>query len=228
MKSNIALALGIFLLSYAFTNAQTIRKPGDFDALQITGNLEVVLIHGTENIVEIEEDGSDEVRLEWQGDVLRIKRPKLYDWTKYGDDSSIRLRVTYTQLSALKASAGAQLITSDTITTDDLHLRFGSGATGKLSIQTENVKVQVLEGAKLHLRGRTERQEVNVATGGMYHAYQFDAERSYIKASTGSLAEVVALEKLDATAHTGGEIQYKGNPERLRVSDKLGGEVRDH
>ena len=226
---NLSNPVLILLLSSAtLLSGQSIRKPGDFEALNIIGNFEVVLVKGSENSIEIEEDEEGEVRIEWQGDQLRIKRTKLYDWTKYDESQSIRLRVTYSRLQALKAAAGAKILCADTIKIEDLILRFSSGANGKLDIRTETVRINVSEGANLYLRGQTKKQEVSVATGGEYYGYKLDADRTYIKASTGSIAEVVALEKIDARAHTGGEIQYKGSPQRVSVSDHLGGEVRDY
>jgi len=62
----------------------------------------------------------------------------------------------------------------------------------------------------------------------MLNAKQLFSQRTYIKSITGGQAIVVATETLDATASTGGMIDFEGGPEIISIKDNLGGEVREY
>ncbi len=78
------------------------------------------------------------------------------------------------------------------------------------------------------MSGTTVSQNSKVATGGGFSAFRLDCERAYVKSSTGAAAKVVATELLEAKANTGGDIDYKGNPRKVKIKDNLGGNVNEY
>ncbi len=195
-----------------------------FDEIFMRGNIKVYLVKGGENQISIDKYESSEVTVEVDRGVLKIKRKKLLNYKKY-EKPPIRVDITYTQLRRLKAQAGAEVRHKGTITSDQFRLEFGSGAGGEFDIVASDIKVEAKEGAVLVLEGESESVEFKATTGALIEAYDLKSNYTYVRASTGAQAEVTAAKIIEASAHTGGEIDYKGSPEKVKITDKLGGEV---
>ncbi|MEM1122566.1 MAG: DUF2807 domain-containing protein, partial [Bacteroidota bacterium] len=105
-------------------------------------------------------------------------------------------------------------------------LRFASGGSGEIDVDQNSLEVSVSEGGNLKLRGKTNWQEIKVATGGTLSAYKLTASNSIVKANTGGSAKIMTTESIDARANTGGSITYKGDPKKVQEKDSLSGSVK--
>ena len=214
----VTLALiAISTTTFAFTKALS-----PFDEIVLSGNVSALLVEGTEESITIK---NDEDRLDFyvEGRALKVRAK---DLVQYNKTPTVKVVITYKKLRAVKARAGASAYTHNAISGDQLELRFSSGASGEIDVEQNSLEVGVTEGGQLKLSGVTGWQEVKVATGGMLSAYKLNAENTIVKANTGGSAEVVALERIDARANTGGNITYKGDPKKVQKKDGLSGSIR--
>jgi len=195
-----------------------------FYGLSVTGNIEVKLEQGEEEKVVIYTDGipEDEIHVKVHGGELKLR---VLNSILYKDEI-IRVYVTYKSLSDVRAQAGAQVYSDQTLQAQDMELRAASGALVELDIQAENLQARATEGGRLILSGAVEKQEVMAFTGGQYEASDLECKRSYAKANTGGEAELVARELLEASANTGGAIYYIGDPGTKRTKTVIAGEVK--
>ncbi|MEM9918007.1 MAG: head GIN domain-containing protein [Bacteroidota bacterium] len=225
MKNSVwaFLFLGVCLMYTSGLSASNI--PLDpFDELTVTGNIEVELVKAAEESMEVEDDFS-KLRFEVINGILRIKRRKLYSIREY-EDPPIRIRLNYKDIRSVKAVAGAFVSTGEqALESNILRLRFGSGARGKLTLKVEELSINMTEGAQLKLRGEAVSQETAVTTGAILDAHRLDSRRASVRAGTGGEVEVSVSEYIYANANTGGDIEYHGEPERVRIKDSLGGDV---
>ena len=178
--------------------------------------------------LEVERGDDDDLRIDNDGSVLRIKRKKLYNIESYDKDEAIKVRISYTVLRRIKGSAGAEFYSKSPIEGDQLLIKLGSGAEGDLEVNLNKIEIYLGEGAQLEIEGQATDQESFVSTGAVLEGYRLKSENTYVKASTGGEAEVHATARLEANAHTGGDIKYKGDPDKVKVSDNLGGQVSNH
>jgi len=197
----------------------------DFQKVLIKGNLEVKLIQGEEPGLSIERGEDHRVSYEFRGGELIIKHTELFKYKSYVD-FPIQIELTYKELNSIDVRAGAKVRTNESISSTRLDIHLGSGAQFSADIQAEKVDVDVAEGAVIDLTGRVKRFTGIAASGGRMEAFYVDSEDTRVRANTGGIVQVSAFSSLDAKAHTGGEICYRGKPDQLVINDHLGGSVR--
>ena len=82
------------------------------------------------------------------------------------------------------------------------------------------------EGAVLKLHGTSRVLDAAATTGAVLKAMDFKAQTVYVRANTGGQASVHAIEKIEAKASMGGMISYFGDPEYVKSSETMGGNIR--
>lgn len=225
--SNIRFFSLLFCLVFAthFLAAQQVRQVRDFDELILSGRLEVVLVAGAVSQVEIlhSDIPEDKINISHSGSALRIST-----LNRIAEDDRVSLRITYQTLRGVKALAGAEVRNEGDLTGDKLSLRAGSGSVMQLQVQANALDAAAGEGGLLTLLGEVKDQDINASTGGRVVARDLEAQRTYVRASTGGEATVVARAELDAAANTGGKVYYAGNPEQKYTRTTLAGEIHQY
>ena len=222
MKS-VLLMIAVILAGNIQVQAQDVRKLSSFDELSVIGNIEVILEEGEEEkaVIYTENIDKDDVSVSVKGDVLKVRLYK----TVFRKDEKVKVEITYRKLRIVKGSAGAKVYNNSTLEGDKIIARAHSGAMVDLSVNVDDVDGAAYEGAVLKFRGKTNSQTAVAATGGQYKAVNLNSIRTAVKANTGGEAEVVAKEKLDASANTGGRIGYKGDPETRNTKKVISGNI---
>ena len=221
--------VGLIALFFLFiwlgeAHAQDERLLDAFDAINIMGNVEVVLQQGDEESASISAQGmsEDDVSVFVKKGTLKIQ---LLNSIFYKDEE-VKVYVTFKNLRHLKATAGAQVKTSDAIEGDQLTVKAGSGARVELMVKLNSFDATAVEGGILTVMGATDSQSASAATGGEYDGTALDCKSTYVKANTGGVAEVNAFERLEASANTGGRIIYAGNPAQKTTKTLMSGTIR--
>lgn len=224
MKNIRMMAIAAMCLLLSNLHAQKTIELDAFDAILASGNLEVVLIPGDVEraVIEISGAPKDELSVKTVRGELRIN----YLNTLIYKNFEVKVTVWYKSLRAVRGNAGARIGSETGITADRLELRAGSGAQVELNVETRSLEAYASEGGLLRVGGKAETQDANATTGGRYEAFRLDCRNTYVRASLGGQAEVVALKKLEATAHTGGSIEYQGDPEQSDVRHIISGDIR--
>ena len=100
------------------------KKPGDFNKVTAFDRIDVMLIPGNENIVQLEGNQADEVELINKNGELKIRMPL----TKLLDGDNISVTVYYKNLTAVEANEGSRIACGDKIkaTSFDIIAKEGS------------------------------------------------------------------------------------------------------
>jgi len=213
----------LFMALLPGLQAQNLRSLDDFDELNVTGNIEVVLAEGNAEAASLETENipEDEITIKVVNGVLKVR---VYDSVFYKDEQ-IKVYVTYRSLRAVRGNAGAIIHNKGVLESGELLVRAGAGAQVDLRVALQQLDAGASEGGQLTLEGECEEQKVTASTGGIYSGLDLECSHSYVKANTGGQAEVVARETLEAAANTGGRVRYRGNPETTSFKSVLSGEV---
>lgn len=213
------------LLSYTIlAQAQETRKFDYFDAVSVSGDVNVRLVKSDSPSAEITTEGMDEddVTIYIKNETLRIQL--IEGW--FDDAEEVDITVYYEQLRYIKATAGARVEADEVLQGEQFKLRAASGALLAAEVDVQSLEVSVSEGAELTVKGQAEKQEANVSTGGQYHGLDLNCQETTVTVHTGGEAFVVANERLDANAHTGGSIHYKGDPAYKSTRSLISGGIR--
>lgn len=216
----------IILLFASFAiNAQQTYDFNKFDEIIASGNVDVILKKGETSGVEVWADDHDEenIKIHVSEGILKINLLKSLVRSSH---KNVRVVVTFEKLRRIKAYAGAEVESQNTITADKLTLRLNSGAEMELNVEVDDLEVVVSEGSELEISGTTQSMDVRTSSGGILEAFDLESDYTYVTSNTGGEAEVVAKKRIEAKANTGGRVEYKGKPEETKISDFLTGTVK--
>ncbi|WP_298546921.1 head GIN domain-containing protein [uncultured Aquimarina sp.] len=220
MKKVVFLSL-VFVVS--MLNAQKVitKNVGDFNELKVFDKIEVKLIKGSENKVEISGISRKEVDVVLKDDVLKIKMSLSNTW----DDNDTNVTVYYTDISKLDVNEGAKITVKGVIEASELDLRAQEGGDIYAEIKTDKLLARAVSGGGLHLEGSAEEQEVTVKAGGQFISEDLKTIRTQVKISAGGRANVHASDYVKANTAAGGTIRIYGNPKEVDGKKVFGGKI---
>jgi len=222
----LVMILSVLIGSRLEAQSQESRTLAYFDQLKVYGPFRVYLEKGEKESISISRRGyrEEEIITEVKNGRLKIK---LKDEVKVlkDNDRSIRVFLTYTELTEIEAVAGADLLSKNPIESGRLLLTVSKGAICDLELEVNKLTASITTGGIAHLEGVAKIQETTVHTGSVLDAFYLESDDVYVKAHTGGSAEVKANKSIDAKAGTGGSITYRGRPEIRNVNSSLGGSV---
>ena len=222
MNSRYILLASVLLIFVSGLHAQnriTVELQ-EFTELSVYGRADVEIIPSESNKMSITaRDGRpEEVEYEIRKGELKIRtKPDLKK------ENEIAIRVPYSMLTSIEASAGAVINSKEDLKSKDLNLKVHAGGKIELTVEAEMIDSKTTQGSDIILYGKTVSQNVLANTGGNYLAYDLESEEAVVKASSGSQIKVKANKKLDATSNSKGFVGYIGDPETLQIQTSMGG-----
>ncbi|MES2731848.1 MAG: head GIN domain-containing protein [Bacteroidota bacterium] len=228
LKTFLFLMTGVLLGQLGFAQQTRDVPVGTFQKLTLQGSIQAELVHGDKAQVKIigSEEDIDEVSIITTGNELAIKTKSL-DFSNHDNKNRKRIKVivTFDALSQLHTGRGAEVKVKTVVMADDLEVEAHSGSIVTMDVLATNLRVEVGEGALATLSGKATTQKTLVSTGGQLNAKNLSSETVNIRTNTGGNAEVAASKSLEASAGTGGNIRYKGNPAKSDINTSLGGSI---
>lgn len=220
MKKVIFLLL---LLGVSTVSAQNIitKSVGDFKELKVFDKMEVELLKGSENKVEISGISRKEVNIVLKEGVLKIKMSLSNTW----DDNDTKVKVYYKDIYKLDVNEGAKIKVKEVISATELDLRAQEGGDIYAEIKTDRLLARAVSGGGLHLEGNSKEQVVTIKAGGQYMAKDLITESTQVKISAGGRANVFAKEYVKANTAAGGTIKIYGNPREIDGKKVFGGKI---
>ncbi len=199
-----------------------IRKVGSFDKVKASKGINVTLIEGDKEEVDVHIKNAEitDVITTVKNRELQVKMK-----TKIYKDVAVQVYVTYKRMREIDAGSGATIDAENTIYAESLKLRGGTESNITLDVDVNNLDVKGST-SKIEIEGKAKYQEVNIGAGGKYLGFNLESKEAYIKATLGSIVEVTANEKLDARAGSGGVVYYRGEPGKIETSENTGGKVK--
>ncbi len=201
----------------------TRNVPSNFEAIHVSNGIDVYLTMGNSVALKLEADENlhDIIETEVEDGVLRI----------YAEDniwSAKRKRVYLTarEINEIKITSGSELITENTLKTDDLKVSVTSGANARLTLDVANLSCSTTSGADARLEGRTNHFVARSTSGSGLRASDLAAKTCEARVTSGADITVNVSEELDARATSGGDIRFSGNPKVVKKNSSSGGDVR--
>ena len=197
----------------------------DFDRVKGSAGLDVYLTEGNENkiVVEADENLMDIIETNISNGRLHITTARN---KSIGRAKSKKVFVTYTNLTEVAASSGADVVSNSVINSENLTLDCSSGADLEVEINAGDVYAESSSGADLKVSGRATSLNANASSGSDIKARDLEVLNCTAEASSGADITVNVKERLDGRASSGGDIKYYGNPEAVSARDGYSGSIR--
>lgn len=194
-----------------------------FTGVRGSAGLDVYLEKGSETkvVVEADENLHDLIITEVNNGFLKIRTRSNISRAK-----AKKVYVTYTELDALEASSGADVIANSVVKAEKLSLSSSSGADLEVEIDAREVTASTSSGADLKVFGRAKYFTADASSGSDLNAKELSVQKCRAEATSGADITVNVREDLDARASSGGDIRYYGNPTSVNKKDGHSGGIR--
>jgi len=218
------LIFTVFLLSIVSTaNAQNVitKNIGDFTELKVFDRVEVELLKGSENKVEISGISRDQVVIIVKQEILKI-RMSLSN-TLSGND--VKVKVFYKDINKLDVNEGAKITVKEVIKVSELDVRAQEGGVIFAEIEADRLFAKAVSGGTLNIEGNSKEQKVIVQAGGQYLGEKLKTNNTEVKISAGGKANIYAKDYVEANTAAGGTISIYGKPKETDEKKILGGKI---
>ena len=227
MKNLVKVSF-VFLISVSLSVAygQTTRTVGNFTKVSASTNVKVKLIKADEQRVEFKMTSGEEKSLitEVKNDKLIIKiKSGMLNWSSKAKAS---VKVYYTDLDEISASAGASIKSDELIYASDMDVDVSSGAVADLEVEAKTIEADVSSGGRILLEGSADKGDFDVSSGANLDASDMVCDIVTADASSGGNLKVHVNKKLTADASSGGSIRYKGTVEYANTDSGWSGKIK--
>lgn len=238
MKKLITLALALSMVAIA--NAQwgkrvkgngdvvTIdRSVGEYDAVALAGWFDVELVDGNEGELTLKGESNllQYVKTEVKDGKLLIKTEKGVNLRPSNWNGGIHVTVPVEQISSVSLSGSGDIVGRTTLKTNEFKARMSGSGDIELTVDAQSVETVLSGSGDISIEGKTTDLEVQVSGSGDVKAYGLEAEFVTATVSGSADIKVTANQSIDARVSGSGDINYRGNPKRIKTKSSGSGDI---
>ncbi len=195
----------------------------NFSKIEACCGLDVEILQGPENAITVEADDNlhQYIQTTIENESLKITTTK-----NIKRAAEKKIRVTFKQLEAIRASSGAEVTSRTILLLPSLDLKSSSGSEIDLSIESETIRCQASSGSSIELSGKALNLEATTSSGAQLKAKELLTNTTIAAASSGSTLQVYPILNLNAKATSGGSILFYNEPDAITKKTSSGGSVK--
>lgn len=217
------LTIILFCLSQIF-NAQISKNVGDFTKVTSFDKIEVLLVQGSENKIELLGNGADQVELVNNNGELKIRM----SLSKILSGENVTAKVFYKKIDAIEANEGSRIVAENIIYAIGFDVIAKEGAAISLNLQAKKLYSKISSGAIVDLEGKVQDHESLVNSGAILNAKKLQTSQTTVTVNAGGEVEVRASDYVNAKVRAGGNILIFGKPKQIDQKTILGGSIRQN
>ena len=206
------------------------RNTSDYDHIAISGSFYIELVDGREGKITMvgEENILDHIITEVNNNKLVIKVEKGFNLNSSKWKKGVSITIPIEQINSLALSGSGDIVGKTIIKTEHFETAMSGSGDIALSLDAQSVKASMSGSGDITLSGNTLNFEVNISGSGDVHAYDLNADNVVATVSGSANIEVTALKKIDAKVSGSGDIDYRGNPEKVISKVSGSGDITKH
>ncbi len=225
----------IFLLSFLFISVTSVqaqwwsnkkvngngnyttqnRNVSSYDAVSLTGGMDVELVAGTEGklTVEAESNLMEYITTEVSGGTLKISVEKGVS-LRPSKNHGIKVTVPVKEIEEVNLTGSGDIWNTGTLHASEFKIGLTGSGDIKLNINSQNIDGSITGSGDVALRGNTNNLNCKTTGSGDFKAYDLQAEEVNAQISGSGDMEVNASKLLKARISGSGDIRFKGKPEK--------------
>lgn len=195
----------------------------NFTAIDANAGLDVYLTQSGTNsvVVEADENLQDMIKTYVEGNVLVITVDGNISFAE-----SKKVMVNFGDIEQIESHSGSDVYSEGLIKADNLLLSASSGSDMNVEVLVNNLELEASSGADLLVKGKTNKLRAESSSGSDIQASDLESQICEAKASSGGGISIHTKKELMASASSGGDISYSGNPEKVKTNDSPSGSIR--
>ncbi len=194
----------------------------DFTKVKVSTGLDLYIRQGDKVSLTVEADENLHDIIITEVDNGRLK---IYSEKNIWRAKARKVYLTVTDIEELKATSGSDAYSENTLKVKDFELSVSSGADANISVDADNITTSASSGADLRVSGKANTHYSSASSGSSINAYALKSRDVTVKVSSGADINIHASESINARASSGGDIDYRGNPENVNKKTSSGGSV---
>ncbi|MCV6630878.1 MAG: DUF2807 domain-containing protein [Flavobacteriaceae bacterium] len=208
MSCNLDINIGEGVKGNGNVSSESRAITGDFTEIKAQEGIDVYVTQAKEYSIKVEADENviDLIRTDIEGESLRI----------HADENigraTKKVYVSLPEITSLRSSSGADLVSQTVIEADDLIITASSGSDIKAEISCKSLEANCSSGADIRLSGEAAYADVDASSGSDIRARNLQTQTCKAEASSGADVKISVSDKLEARASSGGDVRYYGNP----------------
>jgi hypothetical protein len=211
----------LILTQIGFSQENTTKNLGDFDAVKVFDKISLQLIPSEESKIELSGKNSSEVEIVNNNGELKVRMPI----GKFLSGEDVTALLYYKNIQSLDACEGSYISSEKAIKQISFSLNAKEGAEIKLKLEVQKLSIRATSGGIINLEGTAKNQDIVISSGGVLNAKDFQTEQTNVAISAGGTADIRASELVDAKVRAGGTITIFGKPKQINQKTVLGGTI---
>ncbi|MBL4594764.1 MAG: DUF2807 domain-containing protein [Flavobacteriales bacterium] len=219
MKKIYTVIISLLMLTNAFAQVEENRTVEDFQVLNVSNALEVVLTQGETNEVIIEGATPEDIAKV----KTEVKDGKLILYTKGKTKwkANIKVLITFKDLQRIEQSGASEISTTNAIRTEDFSIK-GSGAIeADLELEVNRLSIDFSGASDIKLSGTAESFDLTLSGASDLKASGFKAKNVKVDISGASDVRVYAEESITGKASGASTINVQGNPSERNIETTI-------
>ena len=204
--------------NYTFEN----RTVDDFSSIDLAGIGDVYLVQGEKHLrIEAEDNIIQDMKTDVSGGKLTIYQRA----DCINPHEPIKIFVSTPELESVSISGSGWIISQSSIESDALSLGMSGSGNMELNILCQDLRATISGSGDALLKGVTKDSDIMISGSGTMHGYDLMTDRSDVTISGSGMAQVNAMDELNALISGSGSVYYKGNPRNVRQMVSGSGKV---
>jgi hypothetical protein len=198
--------------STSSNDVQKVREVKNFDAIEVSGAIDLTVLQGTEEGVTVNSTSDEMVartKTEVENGVLKIYfDDKGANWD--GQSEKISVSVKYVDVKRIEASGASNVVAENAIKESDLKLDLSGASKFVGEVTAKDLKILASGACNYKLDGKAETMNIDASGASDIKAYDLQTNYCSIDASGASDIKVRVEKQLDVDASGGSSVLYKG------------------
>lgn len=229
----VSFLINALLICFFFTEASaqkyvtTTRQVSGFNAVTISGGIDLYITQGNSTSVKIEaaNDIQKNIITEVHNGTLEIFY-KSNDILRFAFRSNkMKAHVILPSLTNIIASGGSDVFSQNVWKIKELKMTASGGSDIKFELIGGKLECNASGGSDLTLRGKVSTLITTASGGSDVDAKDLQAIKVNTTASGGSYISIFVTTDLEASANGGSDIYYKGNPTKVLKNSSGGSDI---
>tara|TARA_R110002050_G_scaffold188574_2_gene323172 strand:+ start:2129 stop:2899 length:771 start_codon:yes stop_codon:yes gene_type:complete len=203
------------------------RTTKDYDEIAISGFFDVALVEGKEGMITLkgEQNILDHITTEVHGNKLTIKIKNGYHLKPSSWRKGVSITIPVESISALSLSGSGDIVGETTLVADNFETTMSGSGDISLALDVKSLKASISGSGDMVLSGETRDFDVSISGSGDIDAYDLIADNVDASVSGSANVKVTANRGINARVSGSGDIDYRGNPEKISTKVSGSGDI---
>ena len=203
------------------------RSVGDYDRIGVSGFFDVDLVSGNEGEITLKGESNllEHIKTEVKNGQLNIKVEKGYNLRPSSWKDGIHITVPVESIDGVSLSGSGDIVGKTKIKSDSFKTSMSGSGDITLEVEANSVSTSMSGSGDIRLSGSTNSFDASVSGSGDISAFDLEADNVDATVSGSANIEVTANKMLKARVSGSGDIDYRGNPDKVDTKTSGSGDI---